>query len=224
MKGVAKLNGIPPFEGVLLDLDGLLIDSETTYLHAWRQAGLQWGVDFDEGFLRSLVGLHAGQVDARLAAEIGSGYQRERFFADAGAIWQEHVAVHGIACLPGAEELLARLDEKGMPYALATNSDSSAARRCLAHAGLQGRFRVMVCRDEVTAGKPAPDVYLRAAANLNLAPGRCLVLEDSLVGLQAAARAGAIPVLVADREVDSEFERVAQAVFKSLSDVLACLI
>jgi beta-phosphoglucomutase-like phosphatase (HAD superfamily) len=82
----------------------------------------------------------------------------------------------------------------------------------------------MVCRDEVTAGKPAPDVYLRAAANLNLAPGRCLVLEDSLVGLQAAARAGAIPVLVADREVDSEFERVAQAVFKSLSDVLACLI
>ncbi len=218
-----KPNGIPPFEGVLLDLDGLLIDSETTYLHAWREAGLQWGVDFGKGFLRSLVGLHAGQVDARLEAEIGSSYQRERFFADAGAIWREHVAACGIACMPGAEELLAWLDEAGLPYALATNSDSSAALRCLSHAGLAGRFQVMVCRDEVAAGKPEPDVYLRAAASLNLRPERCLVLEDSSVGLQAAVRAGAIPVLVSERAVDSETERLAQAVFTSLYEVLACL-
>ncbi|WP_045225185.1 HAD family hydrolase [Methyloterricola oryzae] len=223
MKGVAKLNGIPPFEGVLLDLDGLLIDSETSYLHAWQQAGLQWGVDFREGFLRSLVGLHAGQVDARLAAEIGSSYQRERFFADAGAIWREHVAACGIACMPGAEELLAWLDEQRIPYALGTNSDSSAARRCLAHAGLAGRFNVMVCRDDVAAGKPEPDVYLRAAASLDLRPERCLVLEDSTVGLQAAASAGAIPVLVREREADSDMERLAHAVFTSLREVLACL-
>lgn len=219
MRGGGKAGGLPPFDGVLLDLDGLLIDSEATYIFAWRRAAQQFGVELGESFLDSLRGLSARQVAASLGREMGGCFQSEGFHRQAGDIWRGYVEAHGIRRMPGADEILSWLLAEDLPHALATNSDSLAARRSLAYAGLGGRFSITVCRDDVASGKPDPDLYLEAAARLGLDPGRCLALEDSCVGLESAARAGTIPVLVTERPVSAETRRMAHAAYGSLLEL-----
>jgi HAD superfamily hydrolase (TIGR01509 family) len=121
--------------------------------------------------------------------------------------------------MPGVEDLLDVLDSRRIPYALATNSDGAYAEQCLSLARLESRFPLAVTRDQVAAGKPAPDVFLEAARRLGVAAGQCLVLEDSATGLLAARRAGAVPVLVLARPAPEESKALAALGFRTLLEV-----
>ena len=210
---------LPAFSAVIFDMDGLVLDSEPTYAFAWKKAAEEFGVELDEGFLHGLFGRHADDVEAALAQRIGAGFDRDRYHAAAARHWRAHVASHGIATLPGVENLLSLLDRKGVPYALATNSDGSFATECLRLAGLEGRFPQGVTRDQVAAGKPEPDLFLESARRLGVSAAQCLVLEDSATGLLAARRAGATPVLVLNRPAPDDLAALAYLSFRTLDEL-----
>jgi len=186
----------PFFSAVIFDLDGLVLDTESTYTLAWRHAAEAMGYGLSESFCQSLSGLHYQDVEAKLLAVCGADFDLQAFNQQAGACWRASANAFGIPVKPGVRELLRYLNGQGIPFALATNSRAANVRECLALSGLSGAFLRQVTRDDVVAGKPEPDVFLQAATLLKTPIRQCLVLEDSLTGIIAAQKAGAFSVLV----------------------------
>ncbi len=191
---------LPPFRAAILDMDGLALDSESTYRHAWRRAAAELGFELGETFCDSLFGRHADDVERALRGFLGQGFERERFHRSAERHWRDYLATQGMARMPGLDRLLATFRRHGIPYALATNSDGRYALECLRLAGLESAFPAIITRDQVPRGKPEPDLFLEAARRLKTPPALCLALEDSETGLAAARAAGTIAILVQRRE------------------------
>lgn len=187
---------LPPYRAVVMDMDGLVLDTESTYCRAWQHAAAELGFVLDDEFFRGLFGRHADDVKGGLADACGESFDLQAFHAAAETHWLAELAASGVARMPGFDRLLDTLRAQGLPYALATNSDEPYASLCLNAAGIASEFPVLVTRDQVHAGKPAPDVFLEAARRLGVAPGECLALEDSPTGLESCASAGMIPVWV----------------------------
>ncbi|MFZ2407600.1 MAG: HAD family phosphatase [Methylobacter sp.] len=184
------------FSAVIFDMDGLVLDTESTYIIAWKQAAGAMGCDFSDDFCLSLSGLHYRDVELKLVEHCGAELDLETFNRLSGDFWREYVGVHGIKVKHGFTGLLELLIRKKMPYCLATNSLAVNALECLELAGIEEVFSIIVTRDHVQWGKPEPDVFLKAAELLQVDIGRCLVLEDSHAGIVAASRAGAVSVFI----------------------------
>ncbi|WP_054775104.1 HAD family hydrolase, partial [Methylogaea oryzae] len=153
---------MPHIQAVIFDLDGLVLDTEPTYCLAWRKAAADVGITLDDVFFAGLSGCQGSDVEAALLAQTGPALDMEDFRRRSAAHWHRHVDEHGITAKGGARELLQRLNERGTPYGLATNSRRRYAEQCLRLAGLDTAFPVMAARDDVAQGKPAPDVFLLA--------------------------------------------------------------
>ena len=191
---------IGDFAAVIFDMDGLVLDTETTYIIAWQQAAKIMGYRLSGAFCKSLSGLHYQAAELKLRTECGIDFDLQAFNRLSGVCWREHVNVHGINTRHGFTELLACIVERQIPYCLATNSSAVNAVECLALAGIADVFSIIISRDDVPCGKPEPDIFLKAASVLDVPISRCLVLEDSHAGIVAASRAGAYSVLVPSTE------------------------
>lgn len=183
-------------DAVVFDMDGLLIDSERPLRAATLAAAARAGRAMDEAFYLSLVGVADRETWPRVRAHFGDAASLARF----EAAFDEELARHRaeLRLMPGVEALLSHLEDAGLPIAVCTNSRRASAERHLTATGIRGRFRAVVTRDDVAQGKPFPDPYLRAAALLDVAPSRCLALEDSHNGIRAAHAAGMVAVMVPD--------------------------
>lgn len=184
------------FAAVIFDMDGLVLDTESTYSKAWQQAAQFMRVELDDSFWQSLSGLHYADVERQLLTRCGADFDLGRFNQLSAISWREYVSNHGIAVKTGFTELLTIIKQKSLPFALATNSPAVNTIECLALSGLSGVFSVIVTRDDVQHGKPGPDIFLSAAARLQVDIKQCLVLEDSHTGIDAAANAGAFSVYI----------------------------
>jgi beta-phosphoglucomutase len=198
----AASRALPDFRAAILDMDGLALDSESTYCHAWRLAAADLGCELNEEFCQGLFGRHAEDVERALRGMLGEAYERERFHRAAERHWRAYLEQHGMARMPGLDGLLALFRRRGIPFALATNSDGIYARDCLRLSGVEADFPVVVTHDQVRRGKPEPDLFLEAARRLGVPPADCLALEDSATGLAAALAAGTIAILVQRRETE----------------------
>jgi beta-phosphoglucomutase len=220
--GVAP--ALPRFRAAILDMDGLALDTESAYCHAWRQAAAEFGCELGDDFCQGLFGRHADDVERAIREVMGEAYQRREFYRSAERHWRLHLESHGVALMPGLRELLALFRRSGLPFALATNSDAPYAEECLRRAAVAPEFAVVVTRDQVARGKPAPDLFLEAARRLDTPPAACLVLEDSATGLQAARAAGTIPILIQNREaLRRKLANRARLAFASLHDLAEIL-
>ncbi len=207
-------------DAVIFDLDGLVLDTESTYFQAWQSAAAEIGFELDQAFCNSLSGHSGHGVRQRLQTHYGPAFDTVAFQRLSGVYWHAHVRQHGIAVKTGFFALLAVLRDKGLAYALATNSRLSDARHCLAFAGLHEVFSCIVAGDDVVNAKPAPDIFLRAATDLAYPISRCLVLEDSAIGVRAAKAAGATCILVPSlRPVDSTAAEQADYIMDDLQQV-----
>jgi len=184
------------FAAVIFDMDGLVLDTEKTYFKAWQAAATSMGVDFTETFLNSLSGLHYKNIERKVLAHLGADFDLKSFNELSGVFWREQVSIDGIETKHGFNQLLDFIIECKIPYCLATNSRAINVYECLELAGIKEVFSTIVTRDDVIQGKPEPDVFLKAAERLKVPIADCLILEDSLVGIQAAAKAGAFSVFV----------------------------
>ncbi len=193
MRILTKLQNI---SAVIFDMDGLIIDTESTYLIAWQQASLKMGYEFTHDFCISMSGLHYQDVENKLLDFCGRDFDLKLFNQLSGALWHEYVNQYGIAVKKGFFNFLEIIQTQNIPFGLATNSRKLNALECLQLANLGGVFSVIVTRDDVKHGKPAPDIFLTAAKALNRPISQCLVLEDSTAGIQAAVNSGACSVFI----------------------------
>jgi HAD superfamily hydrolase (TIGR01509 family) len=112
--------------------------------------------------------------------------------------------------MPGLFDLLARLEQAGIPKAIATSSPKALMDACLDHFNLHARFQFFLTAEDVKQGKPNPEIYLTAASRLGIPPAEMVVLEDSQNGCKAAASAGAFTVAIPGaHSLDHDFSTAA---------------
>ncbi|MFM8340981.1 MAG: HAD family hydrolase [Methylomonas sp.] len=207
-------------KAIIFDMDGLVIDSEASYVAAWRQTAVAMGYQIDDDFALGLSGANAEHVKSYLLEKFGDGFDLTRFRQLSTEIWLVHVEQYGIAVKPGFFSLLELIQQRQIPFCLATNSQRIQALRCLSFAGLDGIFQHIIARDDVLNGKPAPDLIIKAADVLAHSVADCLVLEDSPIGIAAAVAAGARSVYLPSQPVvDSWASQQAVRVFDDLGQV-----
>lgn len=187
-----------PFDAIIFDLDGTLIDTETADFEACRILFEENGQSLCmDDWARRIVGIMDGydSLLEELAHRLGNGSRKEQLWQRLRELWP--VTLQNIGLMPGVNHLLPQLAAAGYLLGIATASDRDWANRWLSHFSLTPYFRAVATGDDVPSNKPAPDVYLFAAAQLGVNPNRCLVFEDSAAGTRAASAAGMTVVAVA---------------------------
>lgn len=182
-----------PFDALLFDLDGTLIDTETVAQRTGLAAFAAMGYPVDLAFMQRLVG-----VDLPTSARIIGAALPDLDQKALHAHWHGAFVAAIDEDLPLKPFALEILSARHRPMALVTSSGRDEAHRKLQRAGLTEFFDTIVTLADVTTPKPAPEPYLIAAERLGIAPARCLVFEDSETGAEAAHRAGCTVVQVPD--------------------------
>jgi HAD superfamily hydrolase (TIGR01509 family) len=207
-------------DAVILDMDGLMLDTEPIYKASWQDACREFGFDLTDEAYEAFIGRPPADCEMELPLLFGTFFPLERFSIRWPQLWKSIALNHGIHRKPGLDELLAQLDSRAIPNAVATSSDAGYTAFTLASAGLADRFPIVVTRDQVPRGKPAPDLYLEAARRLRAEPGNCVALEDSDAGVLSATAAGMRAICVPDiKQPSSQAERAAYRVLPSLHEV-----
>ena len=208
------------YEAVLFDLDGTLIDSEPLLRRVAQGTAREFDRDFSDELYLSLVGLPAKELEQGILAAFGDDFPLAEFRERFAVRWAKDIVTYGIAIKPGVEALLDTLDAQKIPYAIATSTPHERARECLRFAQLHERFEHLIGGDEIERGKPAPDIYLKAATRLGIAPERCIAIEDSKIGVMSAATANMYTIVVPDIKLpDAETKTLAAEVLPSMSVV-----
>lgn len=186
-------------ESAIFDMDGTMFDTERLRFKTLSQAAQElFGQPFTEEVLIGSLGLSAKKAEALAKQHYGSSFPYADIRQRADELELEHVRQHGVPIKLGLLPVLERLRKSGLKMAVATSSRRAIAEEYLINANVFKYFDLLVCGDEVTQGKPHPEIFLRAAQELNSAPAHCLMFEDSENGLRAACDAGGLAVLVED--------------------------
>ncbi|MFD5317221.1 HAD family hydrolase [Streptomyces sp. NPDC127098] len=176
-----------PIDLVIFDCDGVLVDSEPLALRVCVELGAELGWALTE---REIVDRFLGRSERAVQAQIA-----ERLGESAAATWGEQYRLRlaeiidaELTEVAGISEALAAIT---IPHCIASSGGHDKMRRTLTRTGLYDRFAGRVfSASEVAHGKPAPDLFLHAAERMGVAPARCVVVEDSQYGVQAARAAG----------------------------------
>jgi beta-phosphoglucomutase len=175
---------------VLWDLDGTLVDSEEYHWISWRDTMAEEAAPVTRAQFVETFGLRNDEI---LPEWLGPGATAERIqrVSDAKEVlYRELVRSGDLRPLPGAAEWVQRLGEQGWRQAIASSAPRENVDVVLEALGLARSFDAVVSAEDVTAGKPDPQVFLKAAQRLGFAPARCVVVEDSAAGVEGARLAG----------------------------------
>ena len=179
-----------PFDAIVFDNDGLLLDTEETWTRAETTLFERYGSKFTGGHKRSLLGSSRSASAAKLEVMLDQAGRGLELVDECRELVMEE-ALAGVSPRPGALELLEAIREASVPVGLASNSSRPFVERVLSVAGvLNGHFEIVVTADDVERPKPAPDLYLAACDALGAAPERSAALEDSETGVASARAAG----------------------------------
>jgi HAD superfamily hydrolase (TIGR01509 family) len=208
------------FRAVIFDLDGVLADSEPWWNDIDAKLLGEYGVAYRGEYHRNVLG-----VSYRLALEFykktfGLSVPTEELMRRRGEIAAEFFADR-VGLFSSTKATLEELRQMNLHLAVATSSVSASARPFLDRHRLTAFFDVIVTGEEIERGKPAPDIYLRAAEKLGVTAEACLVIEGALSGVAAARAAGMRVAAIPDtRFVDAhEYEKEADYVLGSLSEI-----
>jgi len=189
---------IADFDAVIFDMDGLLIDTESLAMAALAEAGKDMGYDMPSAFCMSMIGVPIDHCRKLVTERFGADFPLDTYFSNMDTRLVAMIEAGQLQMKIGVIELLATLEKHGIAKAVATSSSRAKADKHLQLVGIRDRFDTIVTRDDVERGKPNPDPYLRAAERLNLAPERCLALEDSYNGVRAAHAANMRVIMIPD--------------------------
>jgi HAD superfamily hydrolase (TIGR01509 family) len=196
-------------EAVILDLDGVLIDSESAWAEVRRELVLEHGGRWHDHTQRDMMGMSSVEWSRFIHDELGVDMAPRDISADVvrrlTLLYRERLPL-----VPGAHEVVARLAAR-WPLALASSSNRGLIDLVLEIAHLAHYFAATVSSEEVPRGKPAPDVYLEAARRLGTEPSRCAAIEDSHNGILSAVAAGMRVTAIPNRAFPPAREALAKA-------------
>ena len=209
----------------IFDMDGTMFDTERLRFKTLKQAALEiFGTPLSEATLIGSLGLSAKKAEALAKANHGDDFPYAEVRKRADELELAYVRDNGVPIKDGLLEVLERLRKYGLTMAVATSSRRAIAEEYLINANVLKYFDVTVCGDEVTQGKPHPEIFLAAASALNCLPEHCLMLEDSENGLLSATRAEGQPILIEDIKPPApEVKAAALTVYQSMHGFLADL-
>lgn len=219
------MNPPPKVRAVVFDLDGLMFDTEALFARVAGELLAARGKAFTPEIMRAMIGRRAAEAYPALRAMAGLEESADDLLAETRARFAAlmDTAVHPT---PGLFALLAHLAERSLPMAVATSSRREYAEKLLRSHGVFDRLAFLLASEDVTRGKPDPEVYRKAATRLGLPPSSVLVLEDSPPGLAAAVAAGAFAVGVPHEQSPAEGLGAAHLIVPRLDDpaLLALLV
>lgn len=204
--------------GLIWDMDGVLVDSGPAHFAAWSRLAAELGKPFDEETFRRTFGLRNDAIlrvlhgDEPLAEDElwREAARKEEYFRD---------AVRGhVQALPGAVALVRAAAAAGYRQAVGSSAPQANLELILDELDIRACFSAWVGEEDVKRGKPAPDIYLLAASRLGLPPGRCLVIEDAVAGVEGAHAAGMRCLAVTTTRTAAELAQ-ADRVVASLTEV-----
>lgn len=203
-------------KAIIWDLDGVIIDSADEHRRAWQRLAREENIKFtDEDFWATfgkrnndILAILWGPLTPAQAQELGN--RKETYFRD--------LIRQTVAPLPGSMELMRSLHEAGYLQALASSAPIENIQLISEVLGLERYLTALVSGETVPLGKPAPDIFLKAAQALHIEPSHCLVIEDAVAGVEAAHAAGMRCIAVAGNR-DLPGLRKAELLVKILLEV-----
>ena len=186
------------YKAAIFDMDGLLLDTESIFLEAFKNTCKRLDLDFDMSMFKSLIGTNSVKTKTILEEHFGEGFSHEVF----RKTWRQYVAGYisekSIPLKEGVPELLDKVRNQKLPMAVATSTAYKDACKTLERTGLIDYFDFIVAGDQVIKGKPDPEIYLKVAEKINVLPEECIAFEDSENGVKSALAAGMEVIQVPD--------------------------
>lgn len=219
MKLTSDLQRLAPFQAVIFDMDGTILDTESVFKTIVFEVCTELGFEMTDAVHMSMVGCSHEATNRMLLDTYGVAFPYTLFDDRCRVIMRER-SHGGVPVKPGAREFIGELRERGIPAAVATSSRQPHARHHLEAVGLFDLFDTVVTRDDVANPKPHPEPFLTAARRLGVDPLHCLALEDSHLGVRAAHAAGMQTVMVPDlMHASDDIRALGIAVMESLNHV-----
>lgn len=211
-------------QAVIFDMDGLMFDTERLLAEAVAQAGKELGIPGIREFARRLAGVCLAEERRMFSERYGPDFPFDGLTRRKRELMDAWIRKNGVPVKPGLLELLRALKAEGYRTAVATSTAQKRAAGYLEQTGAAAYLDHAVYGDMLEKSKPDPDIYLKTAAALGVAPEACMALEDSPVGIRSAHDAGMRTVMVPDLvEPDGELEKLTFACVPTLSEVLPLL-
>ncbi|WP_034273922.1 HAD family hydrolase [Haloechinothrix halophila] len=204
------MTATPRATGVILDMDGVIVDSEHLWERSWRACCARRGVRWESSDTATVQGMSSPEWAAFVAAKLGDPGLADEVRSECVDLMVAAISAGDAPLLDGAADLIRKASER-VPLALA----SSAARRVIdavldAH-DLTGHFAATVSSEEVSRGKPSPDVYLAAARRIDVEPADAVAVEDSGNGIRAAHAAGLTVIAIPNPQYPPKPDALAHA-------------
>lgn len=175
------------YQGLIFDMDGTILDTESTHSRAWQQVLAKYGMSYDDDAMTALNGAPTWRIAEVILHHHQSDLDPHVLAAEKASV-TETMLMDTVQPLPLIEVVKAYHGRR--PMAVGTGSTHGLAERLLRHLGLRDYFTALVGADDVQRHKPFPDTFLRCAALIQAAPEHCVVFEDADFGVQAAISAG----------------------------------
>ena len=176
-------------KAVIFDMDGLMIDSERVTFEGYQHVLAKENLTMSEEKYKTLLGKPVKAVHDLFKEDYGPQYDVDQIIKDVHAYIAKRFETEGVPLKPGLVELLKYLKENNYKTTIATSSHRNRVDLIVKQAQIDQYFDDSICGDEVTKGKPNPEVFLKACQKLQVSPQDALVLEDSESGINAAYNA-----------------------------------
>jgi HAD superfamily hydrolase (TIGR01509 family) len=187
---------------VLWDLDGTLVDSAEQHWQAWREVLEARGYHVTREQFERTFGWRNDAILAEWLGDAVTPHEAAAIGAKKEERYRELVTASGLIPLPGAADWVRRLAENGWRQAIASSAPRANVEVVVGALGLGDYFAAMVAAEDVSEGKPAPDVFLEAAGRTGALPEMCVVVEDAAAGVEGAHRAGMACIGVGGLQAD----------------------
>lgn len=211
-------------EALVFDMDGLLLDSERIVQRSWELAGNELGILHMGERIYHTLGMNAASRREYFARAVCADFPHEEFGQKTREHFYRIVEREGLPLKTGAKELLCYAKGKGLKLGLATSSRKEYARRVLEDAGVYDYFDGAVFGDMVSRGKPDPEIYQKACAQLHVLPQNSIAFEDAPGGIRSAHAAGLRPIMIPDLvQPTEEILTLTYRCFSTLAEVIPFL-
>ena len=211
-------------KAIIFDMDGLMIDSERVTFECYQERLKDMNLTMDEEFYKTLLGKPIKGIYQRFYDVYGNDFPIENVIQDVHQLMAERFETEGVPVKKGLIELLHYLKDNNYKTIVATSSNRDRVDKILAQAKITEFFDDSICGDEVTKGKPNPEVFLKSCQKLGVNVDEAIVLEDSEAGIQASYDANIKVICIPDMKYpEKQYEEKTFKILKDLTEVTAYL-